>query len=79
MQPANTPPLQSTTPGLHPRKHSPDVATRARKQTSDYALLQKESAFSYYAGVYTVNCMKLTQLPLSSFMDAMSTLQGYVQ
>ena len=27
-QRANTPPPQSTTPGLHPRKHSPDGATR---------------------------------------------------
>jgi len=41
MQLANTPPLQSTAPGLHPvgPKHSPDVTTRARKQTSDYSLL----------------------------------------
>ena len=27
LQPASTPPPQSTTPGLHSRKHSPDVAT----------------------------------------------------
>jgi len=27
LQPASTPPPQSTIPGLHPRKHSPDVAT----------------------------------------------------
>jgi len=39
MQIANTPPLQSTTPGLHPRKLSPDGAARARKDTSDYSLL----------------------------------------
>jgi len=39
MQLANTPPLQSTTPDTLPRKHSPDVATPARKQTSDYSLL----------------------------------------
>jgi len=27
LQLASTPPPQSTTPGLHPREHSPDVAT----------------------------------------------------
>jgi len=39
VQLANTPPPQSTTPGLHPLKHSPDGAARARKHTSDYSLL----------------------------------------
>jgi len=29
LQPANTPPPQSTTPGLHPRKLSPGVTTSA--------------------------------------------------
>jgi len=38
MQLANTTaPINQTRPS--PRKHSPDVATRARKQTSDYSLL----------------------------------------
>ena len=32
-----TAPINHTRPS--PRKHSPDVATRARKQTSDYSLL----------------------------------------
>jgi len=29
-QPASTPPPQSTTPGLHPHKHSPDGATLSK-------------------------------------------------
>jgi len=42
LDPRYTASKQSTVPINHtrsPRKHSPDVATRARKQTLDYSLL----------------------------------------